>query len=255
MKTLTIVLVISAQLAAETARHENNGANQLTPAERAAGWKLLFDGTSSKGWTGMRGTPFPAISWKVEQGMICTKGDMTGGDIQYGERFENFELSVDWKIAAGGNSGIKYLVQPEWVNPAFRPDEPEVLKRRRLLAAVGPEYQVYDDEKMKGKPEADVSSTGALYLLVKPENKKLNSPGEWNVARIVVNGKHVEHWLNGSKLLEYELDSQELFRRIEESKFRKVPGYGIKAPGYVVLQHHNSPAWFRNVKIRTLPKK
>jgi hypothetical protein len=226
--------------------------NHLTADEQSHGWKLLFDGQTTKGWRGMKGTPFPSQTWMIEGGAIRTQEDESGGDLISEEKFDNFELLVEWKISPGGNSGIKYLVQEEWLSPHFQPDLPERQKRNQWLSAVGPEFQVYDDERMGRRPGWEKSSTGAFYLLHSPENKKVNPPGEWNLARIVVRGNHVEHWLNGVKLLEYEMGSPELLALVEQTKFRKVPGFGIKGPGYIVLQHHGSLAWFRNIKIREL---
>jgi 3-keto-disaccharide hydrolase len=227
--------------------------NHLTADEQAQGWTLLFDGQTTTGWRGMKGTPFPSQTWTIEDGAIRTKKDGSGGDLITEKTFSNFELLVEWKISPGGNSGIKYLVQEEWLSPHFQPDLPAAQKHNQWLSAVGPEYQIYDDSKMSHHPGSEKSSTGALYLLYSPQNRQLNPPGEWNLARIVVRGNHVEHWLNGGKLLECELGSPELLALVEKTKFRKVPGYGIKGPGHIVLQHHGSPVWFRNIKIRELP--
>jgi hypothetical protein len=227
--------------------------NRLTAEEQAGGWKLLFDGKTTNGWRGMKGTPFPSQTWMIADGAIGTQEDESGGDLITEKTFNNFELSVEWKISPGGNSGIKYLVQEEWLSPHFQPDLPEKQKHNQWLAAVGPEYQIYDDSTMRHHAGWELSSTGAFYLLQSPENKHINPPGEWNLARIVVRGNHVEHWLNGAKLIEYELGTPDLLARVEKTKFRKVPGFGIKGPGHIVLQHHGSPAWFRNIKIRVLP--
>jgi len=229
--------------------------NRLTADEQSQGWKLLFDGKTTTGWRGMKDTPFPSQTWKIEDGAIRTQEDESGGDLVNEQKFNNFELQVEWKISPGGNSGIKYLVQEEWLSPHFQPDLSEDQKRNQWLAAVGPEYQIYDDEKMRRRPGWELSSTGAFYLLHSPQGKRVNPPGEWNLARIVVRGNHVEHWLNDAKLLEYELGSPELLALVEKTKFRKVPGFGIKGPGHIVLQHHGSPAWFRSIKIRELAPK
>ena len=230
----------------------DHAPNELMSAEREAGWRLLFDGESSRNWEGMRGRPFPAQSWAIGDGTIRTREDGSGGDVCSVETFSDFELAFDWKISPDGNSGVKYLVQPEWLSPHWLPNDPEKRRDQFLRDAVGPEYQLFDDATLEGKPDAELSSTGALYLLYAPGNKRLNPPGEWNSSRIVVDGNHVEHWLNGGKLLEYELGSEELLGRVEQTKFRKVPGYGLKGAGRIVLQHHGEPAWFRNVKIRDL---
>jgi hypothetical protein len=226
--------------------------NRLTAEENAHGWKLLFDGKTTAGWRGMKGTPFPSQTWMIEDGAIRTKEDESGGDLITEQVFRSFELSVEWKISPRGNSGIKYLVQEEWLSPHFQPDLSESQKRNQWLAAVGPEYQILDDDPAQRRPGWELTSTGSLYLLYSPKNKQVNPPGEWNLTRIVVRGDHVEHWLNGQKLLEYELSSPELLALVEETKFRKVPGYGIRGPGRIVLQHHGSPVWFRNIKILEL---
>ncbi|MDA1273549.1 MAG: DUF1080 domain-containing protein [Verrucomicrobia bacterium] len=226
--------------------------NQLSDAERKAGWKLLFDGETVTGWQGARGLPFPSQSWNVQDHSLQTLSDGEGGDIWTDQRYSNFELELDYRILENGNSGVKYLVQPEWLSPLFQPDLSEAEKHHYALEAVGPEFQIMDDAAMEQKDGWQLSSTGSLYLLYAPKNKHLKPPGEWNHIRIVVNGMHVEHWLNGGKLLEYELGSDELLARVETTKFRKVPGFGRKGPGHIVLQHHDHPAAFRNVKIREL---
>jgi hypothetical protein len=242
---VAVCLITSAGLAGA----ELNG---LSTEEKAQGWKMLFDGTTTTGWRGMKGTPFPSQTWTIEDGSIRTLEDHSGGDLITEEAFSSFELAVEWKISPRGNSGIKYLVQEEWLSPHFRPDLPERQKHNQWLSAVGPEYQILDDDPAERHPGWELSSTGSLYLLYSPHNPQINPPGEWNTARIVVRGDHAEHWLNGEKLLEYELSSPELLARVEKTKFRKVPGYGIRGPGHIVLTHHGAPVWFRNIKIRKL---
>lgn len=224
----------------------------ISAEDSRQGWELLFDGKTSIGWTGMKGRPFPAKSWVIENGMIRTTEDGSDGDLVTTRPFDNFELAFEYRLAAGGNSGVKHGVQQEWLSPHWLPDGEPRFKADQSIAAVGYEFQIYDDETLAKKPGWELSATGALYLLEAPESKKLNAPGEWNSARILVDGNHVEHWLNGEKLIEYELGSDELLAKVEETKFRKVPGYGRKAPGYIVLQHHGSPAWFRNIRIREI---
>ena len=225
-------------------------SNSVSMRETAAGWRLLFDGKTTAGWTGMRGAPFPENSWGVENGTLRTLRDNSGGDIMFVDRFKDFELVFDWRIAKGGNSGVKYLVQEEWITFAFDPGAPDSERAKWLRRAVGPEYQIIDDVKyVDRKP---VSKTGALYLLYANDDKKLNAPGLWNTSKIVVRGDHGEHWLNGEKLFDYEFGSEEMLRRVARTKFRQAPGFGRKGPGYIVLTHHNTPAWYRNIKIREL---
>ncbi len=224
--------------------------NQLSAAERQAGWELLFDGETVAGWQGARGLPFPSQSWDVQEHSLRTLSNGEGGDIWTIKRYSDFELELDFKILRHGNSGVKYLVQPEWLSPHFLPDMAEAQKKHYALESVGPEYQIVDDAMLEHHPGWELSSTGSFYLLYAPRNKRLNPPGEWNHIRIVVSGMHVEHWLNGTKLLEAELGSDELLANVETTKFRKVPGFGRKGPGFIILQHHDQPAWFRSIKIR-----
>lgn len=226
--------------------------NTLTEAEQSAGWKLLFDGTTYDNWTGMKGSPLPQANWTVEDGTIRTVPGR-GRDLVSTRTYENFELLFDVKILAGGNSGVKYMVQPEWLSSGWSPDASPSAKKRQSLAAVGYEYQVIDDSTVNDKPNWELGSLGSFYLIYSPDPEKRSSPfGEWNTCRIVVDGTQVEHWLNGDKILEYELGTKEVLALVRETKFRAAPGYGKKAAGYIVLTHHNSPAWFRNIKIREL---
>ncbi len=228
--------------------------NRLSADEKLAGWQLLFDGSTSSGWEGFQGTPFPISSWSIEEGTIRTLADNSGGDIVSVSQFENFELVFDWKLVEGGNSGVKYLVQKAWAGPGYRPHLSPEAKRRSMLRATGPEYQLLDDGNLnRRRPGWEYSSCGSLYLLYKPaDDKPLRPPGEWNTSRIVVRGTHGEHWLNGRKILEYEFNSPDFFRRVETTKFKRVPGFGFKGPGHIALTHHNHPVWYRNIKIRAL---
>lgn len=243
---LLVLLAIPSAFAAEPAH------NRLSAEEQAEGWTLLFDGETSRGWDGLHGTAFPERSWAVEEGALRTREDRGGVDIVTARPYEDFELRFDWKLSPGGNSGLKYMVQQDWASPAYTPAMPENWKERTRLRATGLEYQLLDDAKMSGKPGSGLSSCGSLYLLKAPENKRVNPPGEWNTARIVVRGNHGEHWLNGVKLLEYELGSPELLEQVDRTKFRRVPGFGIKGPGYIALTYHGSPAWYRDIKLREL---
>ena len=228
--------------------------NTLTDEEKLGGWQLLFDGQTSTGWEGFQGTPFPTASWAIEDGTIRTLADNSGGDIVTVSEFENFELVFDWKLVRGGNSGVKYLVQKAWASPGYRPHLSPEAKRRSMLRATGPEYQLLDDDILKNRgPGREFSSSGSLYLLYKPaDGKPQRASGEWNSSRIVVRGTHGEHWLNGMKILEYEFNSPEFLARVESTKFKRVPGFGFKGPGHIALTHHNHPVWYRNIKIRAI---
>ena len=226
--------------------------NQLTPEEKAAGWVLLFDGRTPHRWEGFDNTPFPSQSWAVEDGTIRTLRNNSGGDIVTVRPYRNFDLRFDWKLLKGGNSGLKYLVQKAWIGPGYRPDMPESWKQKARLRATGPEYQLLDDAELSGNPGSEYGGTGALYLLAAPTNKTLNPPGEWNSSRIVVRGVFGEHWLNGNRIATFEFNSKEMLDRVDQTKFKRIPGFGIKGPGYIALTHHNSPVWFRNIKLLDL---
>ena len=226
-------------LAAVPGRATDAPANTLTPAEREAGWRLLFDGTTTSGWRGFKKADFPARGWTVADG--CLKKAATGagdslgsGDIVTVDTFGDFDLRFEWRIAPGGNSGVKYFVTEERPGP------------------IAHEYQVLDDS---GHPDAKVGThrqASAFYdvLPPSPAAKKLAPVGEFNRSRVFVRGNHVEHWLNGAKVLEYELGSPELKAAIAKSKFKDVAGFGTKIPGHILLQDHGDAVCYRNVKIQ-----
>ena len=217
--------------------------NTLTPAERAAGWRLLFDGKSTNGWRGFKQDAFPARGWAVADG--CLKkvatgtGDSLGsGDIVTADTFGDFDLRFEWRISPGGNSGVKYFVTEERSGP------------------IAHEYQVLDDA---GHPDAKVGThrqASAFYdvLPPSPAAKALAPVGEFNQGRVLVRGNHVEHWLNGAKVLEYELGSPALQAAIAKSKFKDVAGFGTKIPGRILLQDHGDEVCYRNVKIQAPPR-
>lgn len=242
-----VALFVVASLACTIQASDHN---TLTDAEKADGWKLLFDGATYDNWAGMKGSPLPEANWAIEDGTIRT---VPGGgrDLVSTTEYNNFELVFDVKILADGNSGVKYGVQQEWLSPHWSPNDAPRAKAGQALSAVGFEYQVLDDAMIKSKPNWELGSMGSLYLLYAPDKNKKQAPfGEWNTCKIIVDGTHVEHWLNGDRILQYELGTKELLALVRETKFHVASGYGEKAAGYIVLTHHSSPAWFRNVKIR-----
>jgi hypothetical protein len=215
--------------------------NTLTPAERDAGWRLLFDGETTNGWRGFRRDEFPSAGWVVEGGILKKRpGVGQLRDLVTVDQFENFELKLQWRLPPGGNSGIKYLV-----------DETMVQKGH---SALGFEYQILDDQ---AHPDARKGvegnrTVGALYDLIAPQQKIVHPPGQWNESHLIVNGNHIEHWLNGSKVLEYERGSPALRDLIAKSKFKEIQGFGEVTRGHVVLQDHNDEIAFRSIKIREL---
>lgn len=212
--------------------------NTLTPKEKADGWKLLFNGTSFDGWHGMRRPDMPPNGWKIEEGLIKTVPKVKGADIITAGKFTDFEFSWEWNISVGGNNGIKYLVTEE------RP------------AAPGHEYQMIDDAVNEEKNNGPSHATASFYDVLGPaEDKPLKPAGQWNQSRVLVQGNHVEHWLNGKKVLEYELGSERVKAGLAKSKFAKYPDFGAKIAGNIMLTYHNDECWFRNLKIRELPAK
>ncbi len=223
--------------------------NTLTPAERRAGVRLLFDGKTTTGWRGFKQAGFPARGWRVEGGelrFVPSEGKEPGpGDLVTEDEFDSFELSLEFRLAPGGNSGIKYLV-----------DEALVTKEG-ARSGLGFEYQILDDERhpdaKNGKP--GTRTVGALYDLVAPApGKVVNPPGQWNEARLVVAGARVEHWLNGKRVVAYERGSDALRALVAGSKYRSIPGFGEAEKGRILLQDHGDEVAFRNIKLRPIPR-
>ena len=245
-KTLIIAamcLVASVGLAQPV---DENGVllNTLSFAEKLDGWQLLWDGHSTNGWHGARLDKFPEKGWSMKDGMLTVHesggGEAEhGGDIVTDQLFGAFELSIEFKITPGANSGIKYFVFPKTPNTKG--------------SALGLEYQVLDDDK---HPDAKQGSVGnrtvsSLYDLIPADDKTVNPPGEWNHARIVAheNGD-VEHWLNGAKVVEYNRFSQIFRALVQKSKYAKYENFGRIPKGHILIQDHGNTVSYRNIKIR-----
>lgn len=238
----------------DSQKEKQSRINTLTKAEKKAGWRLLFDGTSFNGWRGLGREHVPKGLWVVENGEIrkIRNSDVKqlpdgspveNGDLMTVEEFSDFELSFEWKIEKTGNSGLKYNVSEEMAQ-----------EQGSKYSALGFEYQILDDSDplyAKLKPS---QFSGSLYDLLPAKNIVLKPVGEYNSSRILINGKHVEHWLNGVKVVEFEFGSQELEDAYKVSKFNKIPGFHHKRKAHIVLQNHNDAAWFRNIKVRELSK-
>jgi hypothetical protein len=210
----------------------DDALNTLTAAEKKAGWKLLFDGNTLTGWRGFTSSTPPA-GWKAVDGALFRNGP--GGDLVTVDEFGDFELRLQWKLAKGGNSGIFF----------------RALTEGEEIWHSAPEMQVLDNAGHRdGK--APETSAGSNYALHGPVRDVTKPVGEWNDVRLVVKGTHVEHWLNGVKLLEYEMWSPDWDARVKASKFGKIPMYGRAKKGHIGLQDHGDPVWYRNIKIRPL---
>jgi hypothetical protein len=218
--------------------------NTLTDAERAEGWQLLWDGHTTWGWRSAKGRDFPKEGWEIQDGVLSVmetggRESRAGGDIVTEQAWAAFDLKVDFRLTPGANSGIKYYVDTEL--------------NKGEGSAIGLEYQLLDDAV---HPDAKMGRDGnrtlaSLYdLIPAAAGKKAKPIGEWNEARIVSTGRHVEHWLNGVKGLEYERRSEEFRKLVAISKYRVWPAFGERPSGNILLQDHGNRVSFRNVKIR-----
>jgi hypothetical protein len=210
-----------------------SGATTLTAEQRAAGWRSLFDGTSTSAWRGYKSPTFPA-GWSIVDGVLTKSGSV--GDLLSKEQFGNFELALDWNLSTGGNAGIFYRGTEEYDHIYWS----------------APEYQLLDDANHPdGKSR--LTSAGAAYALYPPPAGVVKPAGQWNSTLIVVNGNRVQHWLNGQKLLEYELGSPDWEAKVKASKFVEYPKYGRATRGYIGIQgDHDGMLSIRNVRIREL---
>ncbi len=204
--------------------------NQLTPAEKAAGWRLLFDGKSLAGWRGFK-APAPDKGWTVTDGVL-SPDPKTSKDIITKAEYESFELTWDWKISPKGNSGVMF----------------HVIEQGDETYESGPEYQLLDNAR--GEPPLE--RAGSLFALVAPSQDVPKPVGEWNQSRLVVDHGKCQHWLNGVKVAEYDLNSADFKSRVDHSKFRQWPQFSSSKTGHIALQNHGNAVWFRDLKIRVI---
>ncbi|HEY4417502.1 MAG TPA: DUF1080 domain-containing protein [Verrucomicrobiae bacterium] len=232
--------------------------NTLTAAEKAAGWQLLWDGKTTAGWRSPKTDEFPGKSWNMADGILTVDPGVDnsgaesglGGDIITRKRYANFELTADFRTSPGCNSGIKIFVQPN-----LSPIDKVTGKPSGAGSAIGLEYQILDDVR---HPDAKLGRNGdrrlgSLYdLIPAPKDKKVMPMGEWNHARILSQGKHVEFWLNGKLTVEFDRGSAAFREAVALSKFKNIPDFGEWADGHILLQEHGSTVSFKNVKLREL---
>jgi len=218
--------------------------NALTKKEKAEGWVLLFDGTSTAGWKNFNEDTL--TGWTVEDGCLVALGlgGDIGGDIVTEQDFENFELRWDWKLGPHGNSGVMYhvLEGPEY----------------EAGYETGPEYQLIEDDDFRDEhgepyPLEEWQKTAADYAMYLPADNKTVHIREWNSSSIVFTPERAEHWLNGEKVLEFVPWSDDWYRRRNSGKWDAYPDYGLARSGKICLQDHGSKVWFRNIRIREIP--
>ena len=244
--TLTALLAFALFVSCQSGQKQEEKQEEAQAQEEE--WFYLFDGTSTEGWRAYNGESLPP-HWVIKDGTLTfdtevkLEEEFSGGkDIIYAaEEFENFELYLEWKIPAGGNSGVFYHTQEGYSSPY----------------EVSPEYQLLDDtgwEEINNAKLAEWQKTGADYAMYTPDTtvKKLNPAMEWNTTRIVFTPEKVEHWLNGEMLLSFVPWSDDWNERKAAGKWKDFPEYGKFKKGYIGLQDHDSPLWFRNIKIKRL---
>ena len=229
---LALLPVATVALSAQRPATDAGPPNTLTTAERAVGWRLLFDGRTTTVWRGFRKQTMPK-GWQVVNGALTRVGG--GGDIITKQKYKNFELAIEWNVDPGGNSGIFYRASED--------DD---------LPWTAPEMQVVDDAR-HSDGKSRLTAAGSDFGLYPAPAGIVKPAGQWNQARILVNGRHVEHWLNGVRLLQYELNSPDWEVRVMGSKFAGHPQYGRNAEGYIGLQDHGDRVAYRSIKIRVLP--
>jgi hypothetical protein len=233
---LAAVLALGAPVLAASAQQDDAGpaeaAQMLTAEQRAAGWRLLFDGSTLAGWRSLD-SDAPPPGWKAGGGVLVRES--SGGDLLTVAQFDDFELELEWRLEEGGNSGIMFRVTTE-------ADETWL---------TGPEIQLLDNDR---HPDGrnPLTAAGSNYALHAPVRDVTRPVGEWNEVRLLVRGAHVEHWLNGVKVVEYDLWSPDWEARVAASKFRAVTDYGRARRGHIAFQDHGDFVGFRNIRIRPL---
>lgn len=237
MKNLITVTLFTISLALLSCTStKKTEQNTLSKKELKQGWELLFNGKTMDNWKTFNGGE--VTGWKVVDGVLYNSGSGSdhGGDIITKQQYQNFELYLEWKIAAESNSGIFIHVQEGVVDAIYQS---------------GPEYQLLSDNNWTTKLHADQYS-GANYAMQAPENAEVVPLEEWNSTKIIVNGSHVEHWLNSKKVVEYELWSDDWKAQKEKGKWKDMPYYGMAKTGHIGLQDHGGLTMFRNIKIKEL---
>ncbi|MCX6952542.1 MAG: DUF1080 domain-containing protein, partial [Verrucomicrobia bacterium] len=227
MNLRPLVTLLAFSLCAVAGRAADN---ELTAAEKSAGWTLLFDGKTTNGWRGYGNKPI--AGWDIVDGTLHAIAKVKGVELITEKKYDNFEFTWEWKLPPAGNNGVKYFVTEA------RPGAP------------GHEYQMLDDKAHPDSKAGPIRQTAAFYYVLPPAaDKPYREPGNWNQSKIVVRGKTVEHWLNGKNVLTYEAGSAAVKAGVAASKFAKAEGFGEKIVGHIMLTYHQDDCWYRNIKI------
>jgi hypothetical protein len=242
----TTILISMMILLSVGAYSQKEKANTLSKKQKKEGWVLMFDGKTTDGWRGYNLPAFPEKGWVVEDGTLHVIGSSRGeaggggGDLLYDKKFRNFELSLEWKVSEGGNSGIFYLAQEIPGEPVWKS---------------APEMQILDNER---HPDANLGvngnrAAGSLYDLIPGDKSVVKPAGEWNRVRVLVYKGTVVHFVNGKQVLEYHLWTDDWKKMVLNSKFKDYEWFlNTAEEGYIVLQDHGDDVWFRNIMIKEM---
>ena len=211
-------------------------------AQQKSNWIYLFDGKSTQALRGYQMSSFPDQAWKIEEGALVAQTGVANIDLVTKENYKNFELMLDWKMSVAGNSGVFYYIDEAANKVVDNGNSPNWLDNF--------EMQLLDDINFNDK--APIRSAGSLYDLITPTHKVLKPVGEYNQSRLIVQANHVEHWLNGAKVVEYEIGSPALKQLISQSKYKDNPRFAQSTNGLLMFQHHGQKVWLKNIKVRRL---
>ncbi len=237
--SLVALAPLAGRVNAQAQSPTKKPAATTTTTASTGGWTQLFDGKSLNGWRGYKKTDATDSRWKVENGILTVSpsgaGDTHGArDLITDATYDQFDLRWEWKIAQGGNSGMKYFVLE---------DQP---------SAIGHEYQMIDDERHADAKIGPHRQTAALYDVFPAHDRPIKPAGEWNTSEVIVKGKHVTHMLNGKTVLEYDLESPELKAAVAKSKFKDIARFGTPQSGHILVQDHGDQVWYRKIEIKKL---
>ena len=244
-KIMRTIMILMLAVITFGSYSQKDQANTLSNKQKKEGWVLMFDGKTSEGWRGYNKEAFPEKGWAIEDGTLhvigSNKGEAGGGgDLLYDKKFRNFELSLEWKVSEGGNSGIFYLAQEIPGEPVWKS---------------APEMQILDNAK---HPDAKLGvdgnrAAGSLYDLIPGDMKAVKPAGEWNLVKVMVYKGTVVHYVNGKQVLEYHLWTEDWKKMVLNSKFKDYEWFlNTAEEGYIVLQDHGDDVWFRNIMIKEL---